>query len=352
MQQYFSIKNKKIGEGQPCFIVAEMSANHNQDIGKAFKIIDAAAEAGVDAIKLQTYTPDTMTIDSDKTWFRIATGKKWGGQTLYQLYQTAYTPWEWQIKLKRYGEKKGLIVFSTPFDISAVDFLEKINVPIYKIASFEDQDIQLLKKIAKTVKPVIFSRGLATTSEINFTLKTLRRYGTKDIIVLHCVSSYPATLEQMNISTIPDIAKKFKVLSGLSDHSLGIMASVAAVAMGAVVIEKHFTLSRKDGGPDADFSLEPQEMQLLVKTIRDIELAIGKPHYILDKKEKENLVYKRSLFATENINKGDKFTHHNFRSIRPGYGLSPKHFYQVLGKTASRNITRGTPLTWKMIQKR
>lgn len=347
----FIIGKRKIGEGQPSFIVAEMSGNHNQDIHRAYEIIDAAAEAGVDAIKLQTYTPDTITIKSDKEWFRIAKNKKWGGQTLYDLYQSAYTPWDWQPKLKKYAEKKGLILFSTPFDSSAVDFLEKMKVQLYKIASFELVDIPLLRRIAHTNKPVIISRGLANIAEIKLALKTLKKNGSPIVVLLHCISSYPADLMQMNVATVSDINKRFKVLSGLSDHSLGIIASVSAITLGACVIEKHFTLSRNNDGPDASFSLEPKEMKQLVTTIRQIETAIGKVSYNVDKKEAENIKYRRSLFVVTDIKIGEKFTENNIRSIRPGNGLAPMYWDKVIGKIARKDIERGTPLSWNLIKR-
>lgn len=349
--QNFSVGSKKIGAGQPCFIIAELSGNHKQDINRAYKLIDAAAETGVDAIKLQTYTPDTLTIDSNKKWFRIGKANTWTGQTLYDLYKTAYTPWEWHSKLFAYGRKKGLIIFSTPFDITAVDFLEKFDPPLYKISSFESNDLELLERIGKTKKPVLMSRGLASITAINLAISTLKKSGCPNVVVLHCISSYPATLEQMNIATIPDIARKFKVIAGLSDHSLGLTAAITAAAMGAKVIEKHFTLSRADRGPDYAFSLEPKEMKELVKTIREVEKAIGQPTYTPGKRESENIIFRRSLFIVKDIKKEEKLTRENIRCIRPGYGLMPKYLDQILGKTARGDIERGTPLTWKIIQK-
>jgi len=347
--QIIKIKTPKgekiIGPGHPIFIVAEISANHNQSYEKAKKIIDAAIDAGVDAIKLQTYTPDTMTIKSDKKWFKINKGN-WAGQTLYNLYKKAYTPWEWQPKLKKYAEKKGVILFSTPFDNTAVDFLEKMNVALYKVASFEVVDMPLLKRIGQTKKPVIISRGMASVQELKLAIKTLRDNGTPKIAVLHCVSSYPAQPEQMNLATIPDIARRFKVVPGLSDHTLGITVPITSIALGTCIIEKHVTLSRADGGPDAEFSLEPCELKQMVKSVREAQLAIGKPSYKLGKRESQNIVFRRSLFAVKNIKKGEKFTEKNIRSIRPGYGLAPKYYDKVIGKTAVKNIERGTPLKW------
>lgn len=341
---------RKIGPGQPVFIIAEMSGNHNQDINRAYKIIDAAAEAGVDAVKLQTYTADTMTIDCDNDYFQVKVNDAWKGQTLYSLYKKAYTPWEWQSKLKKYGESKGLVVFSTPFDNTAVDFLEKMEVVLYKVASFEAVDIPLLKKIGQTKKPVLMSRGMASQEEIELAIKTLKENGAPQVAVLHCVSSYPAVPEQMNLATIPDIAKKYDVISGLSDHTIGATASIAGVALGASIIEKHFTLRRSDGGPDAGFSLEPEELKQLVNSIRETEKAIGNPAYSIGKKESENQVFRRSLIAVKDIKKGEKFTSENVRSIRPGHGLAPKFYDEIIGKNAAVDIERGVPLSWKLVK--
>jgi len=340
-----------IGPGQPVFIVAEMSGNHAHNYKKALKIIDAAAQAGVDAIKLQTYTPDTMTIDCDKDYFQVKVNKVWKGQTLYELYKKVYTPWDWQPKLKKYAEKKGLILFSTPFDNTAVDFLEKMRVSLYKVASFEIVDIPLLKRIGKTKKPVIMSRGMASAEEIKLAIKTLKDNGCPQVAVLHCVSSYPAKPEEMNLATIPEIAKKYKAIVGLSDHNLDIAVPIAATALGASIIEKHFTLSRKDGGPDAAFSLEPDEFKQLAEAIRKTEKAIGKASLKAGKNESENKIFRRSLFAIRDIKKGEKFTVRNIRSIRPGYGLAPKYYDKVIGKITRTNIKRGTPLSRGLIKK-
>lgn len=345
-------KGKKIiGFGQPAFIVAEMSGNHNQDIKRAFKIIDAVAKAGADAVKLQTYTADTMTIDSNKKWFQVKVNKAWKGQTLYSLYQKAYTPWNWQPKLKKYAESKGLVCFSSPFDSTAVDFLEKMSVAIYKVASFEIVDIPLLKKIGQTHKPVIMARGMASVKEIRLAIKTLKENGCPEIAILHCVSSYPAKPEQMNLRTIPNIVKKFKVIAGLSDHTLGTEVAIASVALGASIIEKHFTLRRADGGPDAAFSLEPTELKKMVSAIRQVELALGKPSYRVGKKESENIVFRKSIFVVKNTKVGEKFTKKNIRSIRPGYGLAPMYLEKVIGLEAKIDIKKGTPLSWKSIKK-
>lgn len=343
---------RKLGPGQPAFIIAEMSGNHNGDINRAYSIIDAAVEAGVDAVKLQTYTPDTMTINCDNDYFQVKVNKDWSGKTLYELYGEAYTPWDWQPKLKQYAESKGLLLFSTPFDESAVDFLEDMNVVLYKIASFETGDVELLQKVGSTKKPVIISRGLTPLDEIDNAIKILKSAGSPQVAVLHCVSSYPATLEQMNLATIPDISKRFNVISGLSDHSLdelGMVAPLTAVALGASIIEKHFTLNRADGGPDASFSLEPKEMKAMVLSVRAAEKAIGAPNYDIGKKEKENLVFRRSIFIVSDLKKGDVLDRKNIRVIRPGYGLHPRYLNQVLGKKINQDVVRGTPLDINMV---
>ncbi|MCL5666508.1 MAG: pseudaminic acid synthase [Patescibacteria group bacterium] len=343
---------KKIGEKHSVFIIAEMSGNHNQNINKAYKIIDAAAKAGADAIKLQTYTADTITLNSDKEYFQVRVNDAWKGQTLYSLYKKAYTPWEWQPKLKKYAERKGLVFFSTPFDVTAVDFLEKLRVPLYKVASFEVVDIPLLERIGQTKKPVIISRGMSSLSELKLAIKTLISKGCPQVAVLHCVSSYPAKPEQMNLATIPDIKKKMGVIPGLSDHTLGQAVSVASVALGACIIEKHITLSRADGGPDADFSLEPREFAKLVASIREVEQSIGQPFYGVESKEAENVAFRKSLFVVADIKKGEKFSEKNVRSIRPGYGLEPKYYHNILGRTAALDIDKGEPLRWPMVRKR
>lgn len=356
----FKVGNRIIGDGQPCFIIAEMSGNHNQNINRAYEIIEAASDAGVDAIKLQTYTPDTLTINCDNEYFRIGSTNAWAGQTLYDLYKTAHTPWDWQPKLKEFGEKKGLIVFSTPFDEAAIDFLETLHTPLYKVASFEANDIELLKKIGKTKKPVIVSIGLASLDDIQRAITTLMENGSPTIGVLHCVSSYPALPEQMNLAHITDIRNRFNVIVGLSDHSLGTEAAQLAVGeMKAAIIEKHFTLKRSDGGPDATFSLEPDEMKKLVNSIRSIEKngfspsneqkvvmdeMRGNAKYISDKRESENIVFKRSLFVIKDININEELTKENIRSIRPGYGLSPYRMNEILGKRTKIALKRGTPL--------
>lgn len=341
-----------IGPGNTVFIVAEMSGNHNKSFKKALQLIDAAARAGADAIKIQTYTPDTMTIDSDKEYFIVNSRNKWAGQTLYKLYNDSYTPWEWQSDLKKYAESKGLFFFSTPFDNTAVDFLEKLELQLYKIASFEVTDIPLLEKIGKTKKPVIISRGMATRKEISDAVKTLRENGSSNIAVLHCITSYPANSKNMNLSTIINLHKKFGI-SGLSDHSLENMPSLTAVALGASIIEKHLTIKRSEGGSDAEFSLEESEFKNLVSSIRKIELAIGEPKYGTTTKEEKNFsIYRRSIFVAINIKQGERFTDRNIRVIRPGHGLPPKYYSKILGKISKVDIKMGTPLDWEFIDEK
>lgn len=336
-----------IGSTKPVFIIAEMSGNHNHDIKRALQIIDAAADAGADAIKLQTYTPDTITIDSDTKPFQVT----WKGKsrTLYDLYGEACTPWEWHAELFAHAKKRGMIGFSTPFDSTAVDFLETLKAPFYKVASFEIVDIPLLEAIGKTKKPVIMSRGMASIEEIKLAIKTLRKFGTKDIVLLHCVSAYPANPADMHLTTIPDMRKRFGVQVGLSDHTLGTDASVAAIALGAVAIEKHLTLRRSDGGPDSSFSLEPEEFAALVHSVRTVETALGEPSYVQSTDEKKNIVFRKSLFVVKDIKKGERFTPENVRSIRPGNGMAPRFYRSVMGKRAARNIKRATPLQQNLL---
>src|SRR3989344_1144350 len=333
----FKIKNKKIGGHNPVFIIAEMSGNHNQSYKEAMAIIDVVAKTGADAVKMQTFKPEEHTLDSNNEHFQIKVNNVWKGDTLHSLYKKIYTPWEWQAKLKKYAESKGLIFFSSPGHESAVDFLETLNVPAYKLASFDLVDPYMLTRLGKTKKPVIISRGLASISDIRFAVKTLKKAGCSAVAVLHCISSYPAKLEEMNLHTIPDIAKRFGVISGLSDHSLGITAAVASVALGASIIEKHITLRRSDGGPDAGFSLEPDELKELVRLVRDTEQALGKVSYEIGKHEAKNLIFRRSLFVVQDIKKGELFTEENVKSIRPGHGLEVKSMKRVIGKYAKRD---------------
>lgn len=332
----------------PVFIIAEMSANHGQDFAKAVNILHAAREAGADAVKIQTYTPDTITIDCDSDLFRIDT-PPWEGRTLHELYGEAYTPWEWQPELKRIADDLGIVLFSSPFDETAVDFLETINVPCYKIASFELVDIPLIRKVARTNKPVIMSTGMSTKAEIEEAVSAFHQAGGTELALLKCVSSYPAPPEAMNLNTIPDMARRFSVATGLSDHTLGSSVAVASVALGARIVEKHFTLSRDDQGPDSSFSMEPKEFADMVQAIRTVEKALGSPSYGPGKSEKSSGKYRRSLFVTADMDQGDTFTEANVRSIRPAMGLHTRHRDEILGRKAKTAISRGTPLAWDLI---
>ncbi len=332
------------------FIIAELSANHGQNFEVAAKSLAAIKKTGADAIKLQTYTADTITIDSDADFFKIKQGTLWDGKTLYQLYQEAYTPWDWQPKLKKMAEDLDLILFSSPFDKTAVDFLEKMDVPAYKVASFEITDIPLIEYIASKGKPVIISTGIAEMVDIEEALDACKRMGNDQIALLKCTSAYPAPMEEVNLRTIPDMIDRFGTVVGLSDHTTGISVPVAAVSLGARIIEKHFILDRSLGGPDAAFSIEPDEFKTMVQAIRDVEKALGKVTYELSERVLKNKVFARSLFVVENIKQGEKFTEYNIRSIRPGYGLTPKFLSQILGKKASRDLEKGTPLDWDMLK--
>jgi len=332
-----------------CFIVAEISANHGQDFNRAVSLIKEAKRCGADAVKFQCYTPDTLTINCNNKYFKVK-HHKWGGQTLYQLYQKAYTPWNWFKELKKIAEDLGIIFFATSFDKKSVDFLENLDVPIHKIASFELIDLPLIEYIAKTKKPLILSTGMATLKEIKEAIDTAKKAGAKDIILLKCVSSYPAKPEEMNLITIQDMKKRFKLPVGLSDHTLNITTSIVAISLGAKLIEKHFTLSREINTPDNFFSLEPKEFEELVKNIKIVESLIGKIHYGPTKGEKIELKNRRSLFAIKDIKKGEPFTEENIRSIRPSFGLPPKYLKLILGKKAKKDIKMGTPLTWDLIE--
>ncbi len=330
-----------------CFIVAEISANHGQNFKRAITLIKKAKECGVDAVKFQAYTPDTVTIDIDNKYFRIR-HPQWGGQTLYQLYKKAYTPWKWFKKLKKVADDLGILFFATAFDKTAVDFLEELGVSLHKIASFELVDLPLIEYMAKTKKPLILSTGMATISEIKEAVNTAKDAGAKNITLLKCVSTYPAQPEEMNLKTIPHMRDKFKCSIGLSDHTLGIGVSIAAVTLGAEIIEKHFTLSKSNKGPDSFFSIEPEELKKLVGNVRIVEKSLGEVHYGLTKKEQKSKVFRRSLFAIENIQKGARFTEDNISSIRPAYGLAPKYLESIVGKIAKKDIKKGTPLSWGM----
>ncbi len=343
------LNDRPIGLNHPVYIVAEMSGNHCHDYNQAVKIIEAAKEAGADAIKLQTYTPDTITIDCDNENFIIG-GTIWKGRKLYDLYKEAYTPWEWQPKLKEIADKLGIDLFSTPFDNSAVDFLDEMDVPAYKIASFEIIDIPLIRRIAQTGKPIIMSTGMATLAEIDEAVCTIRNASNNQLALLKCTSAYPAPPEEMNLLTIHHLSSTFDVPVGLSDHTLGIEVPLAAVAVGAYIVEKHLTLSRKNSGPDSSFSLEPDEFKKLVGGIRTVEKAMGKISYEISEKEMADRIFRRSLFVVEDIKEGQLFTNQNIRSIRPGNGLHTRYLDVVLGKKAKTNIERGTPLSWELVE--
>lgn len=346
----FRIAGRQVGSEFPTFIIAELSANHKQDFEIAINTIRAAKNAGADAIKLQTYTPDTITLNSDNVYFKINQGTIWDGKTLYNLYQEAYTPWEWQEKLKKVAESEGLICFSTPFDKTAVDFLEKINVPAYKIASFEITDIPLIEYVASKGKPVIISTGIATLADIEEAVTACRRTGNEQIALLKCTSQYPAPVEEANLNTIPNMAETFNVVVGISDHTMEIAVPIASVALGARIIEKHFILDRSINSPDAAFSLNPEEFRQMVNAVRQTEKALGRVSYELSEKVKKSREHSRSLFAVKDIKAGETFTEENIRSIRPAFGLAPKYLRDVLGKQASVDIPMGTPLNWNLIK--
>jgi len=343
------IARRAIGRGQPTYVIAELSANHNQDYGQAERIVRAARDAGADAVKLQTYTPDTITIASDREEFRVSGGTLWDGRTLHNLYAEAFMPWDWQPKLKQVAEHLGMDCFSSAFDASAVDFLEQMNVPAHKVASFELVDIPLIQKMARTGKPLIISTGMATVEEIEEALNAAREAGAAQIALLKCTSAYPAAPDEMNLRTIPEMERRFAVPVGLSDHTIGIAAPVAAVALGACIIEKHLTLSRSVPGPDSAFSLEPDEFKAMVDAVRTTEKALGEVHFGSSAKEDASRAFRRSLFVVEDVKEGEAFTSANVRSIRPGNGLHPRHFTEVLGKRASQGIKRGTPLRWEYV---
>jgi len=350
MNKPVKIGGQFIGKGYPPFVVAEMSGNHNQSLKIALQIVEAAAMAGVDAIKLQTYTADTITIDGDSGDFFIDDPESlWKGQSLYKLYQKAYTPWDWHEPIFNRCRELGVIAFSTPFDETAVDFLESLAAPAYKIASFENNHLPLIKKAALTGKPLIISTGMATDSEIKEAVDTARESGCHDIILLKCTSTYPATPENTNLLTMPDMKKRFRVNTGISDHTLSIGVSVAAVALGAVMIEKHLTLARSQGGVDSAFSLEPVEMKLLVDEAKKAWQALGKVNYGPVDEEKPSLRFRRSVYVVQDIEKGQEFTPENIRIIRPGLGMHPRYYEDALGQKASCNIKKGTPLNRDLI---
>ena len=344
------INNREIGPGCPVYIIAELSANHNQDFLTAVGLLHAAKEAGADAVKLQTYTADTMTIDCQDDCFKISEGTIWAGQTLYDLYQEAHMPWDWHPKLKEVADDLNLDLFSTPFDITALEFLETLDMPAYKIASFEIVDIPLIKKVAQTGKPIIISTGMATFDEINEAVKTAQNNGADQIALLHCTSAYPAPPEEMNLNTITHMRESFDLPIGLSDHTLGIEVPIAAVSLGACIVEKHITLSRSESTPDGDFSAEPHEFKAMVDAIRTVEKALGEVQYGVTERESTSHEHRRSLFVVDDIKKNDVITAENIKCIRPAFGIAPKHMPKVIGKRATCDVKRGTPLSWDHIQ--
>ena len=343
------IGNREIGPGRPMYVIAEMSANHNQDYDRAVRIVHAAKDAGADAVKLQTFTPDTLTIDCDNEHFRIGKGTVWEGRTLYDLYGEAHMPWQWQPKLKKLADQLGLDLLSTAYDASAVEFLEQMGVPAHKLASFELVDLPLIRKMAATGKPIIMSTGMSTLAEVDEAVRTARQAGCEQLALLKCTSAYPAPAEEMNLRAIPHLAEAFGVVSGLSDHTLDIAVPIAAVAMGACILEKHFTLSRKDPGPDSSFSLEPAELAETVAAVRTAEKALGQVRYEITEREAASRVFRRSLFVVEDVKTGETFTAENVRRIRPGYGMHTRYLDEVLGRKASKDIPRGTPLSWELV---
>jgi pseudaminic acid synthase len=351
LDKSFSIGSFRFPEIFRVLIIAELSANHGQKIGIAIETIKAAKRAGADAIKLQTYTPDTMTIDCHNEYFTdVLKGSIWEGKTLYDLYKEAYTPWEWHKELFKVAKEEGLICFSTPFDKTAVDFLEQFNPPAYKIASFEIQDIPLIEYAASKGRPMIMSTGIAELEDIEFAVQTCRKVGNNNIILLKCTSAYPAPIEEANLATLPELKERFNVEVGLSDHTLGIVGPLVAVTLGARIIEKHFIHDKSIGGPDASFSLDEKEFTEMVKAVRQAELALGEVTFELTEKIKSSRKFSRSIFVVKNITAGEAFTEENIRSIRPGYGLHPKYLNEIIGKIALENLERGTALIKEYIK--
>ena len=349
MSRTFQIADRPIGPGHPVYIIAELSANHNQDFDQAVRILKAARDAGADAVKIQTYTADTITLRSDREEFQVNGGTLWDGRTLHDLYQEAFTPWEWQPKLKAIADGWNLPLFSSAFDSTAVDFLEAMNVPAHKIASPELVDIPLIQKMARTGKPLIMSTGMATIEEIEEAVTAARAGGAQQIALLKCTSAYPAAPSEMNLRTIPELARRFDVPIGLSDHTMGIEVPVAAVALGACILEKHLTLSRDLKGPDSEFSLDPTEFRNLVQAVRNAEQSLGTIHFGVSGREEATRRFRRSLFVVADIKRGEIFTPETVRSIRPAQGLHPRHLPEVLGRRAARDLTSGTPLAWEMV---
>ena len=350
MRKELMIDGKKLSDKSDTYIIAEMSANHLHNLDRAKRIIDVAKECGADAIKLQTYRPDTITIDCRGPEFMATPGSPWENMNLFELYKEAYTPWEWHGELMDYAKKVGITCFSSPFDLTAIDLLEELNVPAYKIASFEINDIPLIKKAAMTGKPIIMSTGIADMSDIELALRTCKEAGNDKVILLKCVSEYPTPYEEINLRTLTNMSETFDCVVGVSDHSFGSAVAVAGVALGARVIEKHLTLSRKDGGPDGTFSMEPQEFKNMVTDIRNVEKALGKVTYELTEKQKKSKGRSRSLCVVSDIKKGEIFTPDNMRSIRPGYGLHTKYYKDIIGKRASCDIKKGTAMKWNYVE--
>lgn len=350
MNKEIKIGDRIIGEDTPAFIIAEMSANHLMDYDRAVAVMKAAKEAGADAIKIQTYKPDTITLDCDAPDFQITQGTIWDGTTLHKLYEEAYTPWEWQPKLQKEAQDMGLIFFSSPFDLTSVDFLEEMDIPVYKIASFEINDIPMIRKIAKLGKPIIFSTGIAHMADIELALKTCKEEGNENVILLKCTSSYPCPYEDMNLRTITNMKDTFDCVVGVSDHSMGSAAAGAAVALGARVVEKHLTLSRADGGADSAFSMEPQEFKEMVDNIRIIEKALGKVTYELTEKQAREREHSRSLYVAKDMKAGEVFTPENVKSVRPAFGLHTKHYEEILGRKVTKDVSMGTPMSWNLVE--
>ena len=349
MDKTIKIGNHIIDNDSKTFVIAEMSANHNMDFNRAVEIMKAAKDAGADAIKIQTYTADTITLDCDDPCFQITQGTLWDGTTLHKLYEKAYTPWDWQPNLQKIAGELGLEFFSSPFDLSAVDFLEEMNVPAYKIASFEINDIPMIRKIARLHKPMIFATGIAHLSDIELAVQTCKEEGNEQVILLKCTSAYPAPYEDVNLRTIPSLASTFDCIAGLSDHTMGSAVAGAAVALGAKVIEKHLTLRRADGGADSAFSMEPEEFKEMVQNIRKIELALGTVTYELTPKAAREREHSRSLFVAKDMKKGDVFTSENLRSVRPANGLHTKYYEDILGKRITKDAKLGTPMSWDLV---
>lgn len=347
----FFIADRRVGPGAPPFVIAEMSGNHNQSLDRALEIVEAAANAGAHALKLQTYTPDTMTLDMEGEGFQIRDENSlWAGTSLYRLYGEAYTPWEWHRPIFERARALGMIPFSSPFDYSAVDFLESLDVACYKVASFENTDLPLIRRVAATGKPMIISTGMATVAELDEAVRAAREAGCRDLVLLKCTSTYPATPENTNITTIPHMRQLFDCQIGLSDHTMGVGVSVASVALGSTVIEKHFTLARSDGGVDSSFSMEPDELRSLVVESERAWQSLGHVQYGATGAEKKSLQFRRSLYVVEDVNAGEPLTDKNVRAIRPGFGLSPKHFDKVMGCRVTSDVARGTPLSWSLFK--